>query len=106
MPLYEYQCKKCGHCFEKIRKFSDRQLRKCPECGGVLEQLVSAPSVRFKGSGWYVTDYPKKGAGASASSSGADSGAKETAKDSKEKKEATKDDKPKPDTSQKKPKKD
>ncbi|MFI5114098.1 MAG: FmdB family zinc ribbon protein [Terriglobales bacterium] len=104
MPLYEYRCKKCGHCFEKIRKFSDKQLRKCPECGGVLEQLVSASSVRFKGSGWYVTDYPKKGSSAPAtsSSSESDSGAKET----KEKKEAKKDDKPKPETSPKKHKKD
>jgi putative FmdB family regulatory protein len=104
MPLYEYRCKKCGHCFEKIRKFSDKQLRKCPECGGVLEQLVSASSVRFKGSGWYVTDYPKKGSSAPAtsSSSESDSGAKET----KEKKEAKKDDKPKPEASSKKHKKD
>jgi putative FmdB family regulatory protein len=106
MPLYEYQCKSCGHRFEKIRKFSDKQLRKCPECGGVLEQLVSASSVRFKGSGWYVTDYPKKGAGAAAHSSEGDSGAKEAAKDSKETKEPKKDDKPKPDTSHKKHKKD
>jgi putative FmdB family regulatory protein len=106
MPLYEYQCKKCGHCFEKIRKFSDKQLRKCPECGGVLEQLVSASSVRFKGSGWYATDYPKKGAGAPAHSSEGDSGAKEAAKDSKETKEPKKDDKPKPETSPKKHKKD
>jgi putative FmdB family regulatory protein len=103
MPLYEYQCTSCGHRFEKIRKFSDRQLRKCPECGGVLEQLVSASSVRFKGSGWYATDYPKKGAGAPASSS---SEGESKAKESKEAKEAKKDDKPKPETSPKKHKKD
>lgn len=113
MPLYEYLCKKCGHRFEKIRKFSDKQLRKCPECGGVIEQVISAPAVQFKGSGWYVTDYPKKGAGsaassASSSSSEGDSGAKETkeTKDSKETKDTKKDDKPKSDTSQKKHKKD
>ena len=62
MPNYEYLCKKCGHRFEQIRKFSDRQLRKCPECGGVIEQVISAPAVQFKGSGWYVNDYAKKGA--------------------------------------------
>ncbi len=113
MPLYEYLCKKCGHRFEKIRKFSDKQLRKCPECGGVIEQVISAPAVQFKGSGWYVTDYAKKGAGsaassASSSSSEGDSGAKETkeTKDSKEAKDTKKDDKPKSDTSQKKHKKD
>ena len=57
MPLYEYQCKKCKHRFEKILKFSDKNITKCPECGGVVEQLISAPAVQFKGSGWYVTDY-------------------------------------------------
>jgi putative FmdB family regulatory protein len=110
MPNYEYLCKKCGHRFEQIRKFSDRQLRKCPECGGLIEQVISAPAVQFKGSGWYVTDYPKKGAGSasSSSSSDSDSGTKETkdSKDTKDAKDAKKDDKPKSDTSPKKHKKD
>jgi putative FmdB family regulatory protein len=108
MPNYEYLCKKCGHRFEQIRKFSDKHLTKCPECGGVLEQVISAPAVQFKGSGWYVTDYPKKGAASassSSSSSDGESGKKET-KDSKEAKESKKDDKPKADSSQKKHKKD
>jgi putative FmdB family regulatory protein len=78
MPLYEYECTKCGHRFEKIRKFSDKQITKCPECGGRVEQMLSAPAVQFKGSGWYVTDYAKK-SGAPAS----DSGSKETKKESK-----------------------
>jgi putative FmdB family regulatory protein len=86
MPLYEYQCKKCGHRFEKIQKFSDRMVKKCPDCGGVVEQMISAPAVQFKGSGWYVTDYPKKSGGGSASS---ESGGKE-AKDSKETKKEEK----------------
>src|SRR5437879_11421765 len=60
MPLYEYECKKCGHRFEKILKFSDKPMKKCPDCGGAVEQLISAPAVQFKGSGWYVTDYAKK----------------------------------------------
>jgi putative FmdB family regulatory protein len=115
MPNYEYLCKDCGHRFEQIRKFSDKQLRKCPECGGVIEQVISAPAVQFKGSGWYVTDYAKKAAGSSASasssSSESESGAKDAkdskdAKDTKETKEAKKDDKPKSDTSPKKHKKD
>jgi putative FmdB family regulatory protein len=112
MPNYEYLCKKCGHRFEQIRKFSDKQLRKCPECGGVLEQVISAPAVQFKGSGWYVTDYAKKGAGSAASSAPAssegDSGTKETkeSKDPKEAKDTKKDDKPKSDSSHKKNKKD
>ena len=61
MPIYEYQCKKCKHRFEKLhQKFSDARVKKCPECGGPVEQLLSAPAVQFKGSGWYVTDYAGK----------------------------------------------
>jgi putative FmdB family regulatory protein len=102
MPLYEYQCKKCKHRFEKILKFSDKHIRKCPECGGPVEQLLSAPAVQFKGSGWYVTDYAKKSSAPhSASSSDSDSGAKE-AKATKETKETKKDEKPKSESSQKK----
>lgn len=100
MPLYEYQCKKCGHRFEKIRKFSDKPFKKCPECGGAVEQLLSAPAVQFKGSGWYVTDYAKKGAAPSVSSEG--SGSKETPKESKDTK---KEEKTKPDVASKKHKK-
>lgn len=65
MPLYEYLCKKCGHRFEKIQKFSDKPIKKCPECGGPVEQVINAPAVQFKGSGWYVTDYAKSGASSS-----------------------------------------
>jgi len=61
VPLYEYQCKKCKHKFEKIQKFSDRPIRKCPECGGPVEKIQHAPAVQFKGTGWYVTDYAGKG---------------------------------------------
>jgi putative FmdB family regulatory protein len=62
MPIYEYQCKRCHHRFERIQKFSDPHVKKCPQCGGPLEQLLSPPAVQFKGSGWYVTDYAKRGA--------------------------------------------
>lgn len=87
MPLYEYECKKCGHRFEKIQKFSDKMVKKCPECGGQVEQMISAPAVQFKGSGWYVTDYAKK---SSSPGSSGDSSSKDT-----------KDDKPKADSSSK-----
>jgi len=101
MPLYEYQCKKCKHRFEKIQKFSDKMLTKCPECEGPIEQMVSAPAVQFKGSGWYVTDYAKKShAPHAASSSEGERGATETTKETK------KEEKPKFDTSHKKHKKD
>jgi putative FmdB family regulatory protein len=81
VPIYEYQCKKCKHRFEKIQKFSDAPVKKCPECGGPVEQLLSSPAVQFKGSGWYVTDYARKGAsGDSGSSSSTDGAAKTTEK--------------------------
>jgi putative FmdB family regulatory protein len=99
MPLYEYQCKKCGHRFEKIQKFSDKPIKKCPECGGAVEQLVSAPAVQFKGSGWYVTDYAKKSSAPASSNS--DSGSKE----SKDSKDSKKDDKPKAESTAKESKK-
>ena len=67
MPLYEYQCKKCHSLTERIQKFSDSPLTVCPHCGGELEQLLSAPAIQFKGSGWYVTDYAKKSSGAGSS---------------------------------------
>lgn len=77
MPLYEYQCKKCRHRFEKIQKFSDPLVKTCPRCGGEVEQLLSAPAVQFKGSGWYVTDYARKGVPAGDGSS-SESGEKKT----------------------------
>src|SRR5579864_4674944 len=76
MPLYEYECKKCGHRFEKIQKFSDKMIKKCPDCGGAVEQVISAPAVQFKGSGWYVTDYAKK-SDSPGSSSARDSASKD-----------------------------
>ncbi|HKF04995.1 MAG TPA: zinc ribbon domain-containing protein [Candidatus Sulfotelmatobacter sp.] len=88
MPLYEYQCKKCGHRFEKIQKFSDKPVKKCPECGGAVEQTISAPAVQFKGSGWYVTDYAKKSHTSSSDSGSKDS--KETKKDEKKPESTTK----------------
>ena len=88
MPLYEYECKKCHHRFEKIQKFSDRMVKKCPDCGGVVEQMISAPAVQFKGSGWYVTDYAKKSSSqSSADGSGKDSKKEDTSKSESSSKE-------------------
>jgi len=85
MPLYEYECKKCHHRFERLQKFSDPHVKKCPKCGGPIEQVISAPAVQFKGSGWYVTDYAKKSTTGSASSSS--NGDSSSSKDSKSKAE-------------------
>jgi len=86
MPLYEYECKKCHHRFEKIQKFSDPHTKKCPRCGAPVEQVISAPAVQFKGSGWYVTDYAKKSS-APSSSSNSSNGDSATKKDGKAKSE-------------------
>ena len=88
MPLYEYECKKCGHRFERIQRFSDPPVKKCPECGGKVEQVLSAPAVQFKGSGWYVTDYAKKSSAGSSSKSESESKSESSKKDTKAKTES------------------
>ena len=85
MPIYEYLCQKCGHKFEKIQKFSDRLIKKCPECGGPVEQTITAPAVQFKGTGWYVTDYANKDGKDKSSSGSKESGSSAEKAESKEK---------------------
>lgn len=80
MPLYEYQCGRCGR-FELIQKFSDAPLAHCPTCGGEVHKLLSAPAIQFKGSGWYVTDYGRKGNGGKAGAGGSKSGSESSAKE-------------------------
>jgi putative FmdB family regulatory protein len=60
MPIYEYECKKCGKTIEVIQKMSDKPLKKHEGCGGTLTKLISAAGFQFKGTGWYVTDYARK----------------------------------------------
>ncbi len=69
MPLYEYECEACGQRFERIQKFSDPPIDSCPRCNGGVRKLLSSPAIQFKGSGWYITDYPKKGSGSGGSKS-------------------------------------
>jgi len=63
MPIYEYKCKKCNKEFEKLQKFSDLPVKKCPECGGKVNRLISHSSFILKGTGWYATDYGGKSNG-------------------------------------------
>ncbi|HMB80644.1 MAG TPA: FmdB family zinc ribbon protein [Vicinamibacterales bacterium] len=70
MPLYEYACDACGHKFEKIQKFSDPIEDTCPTCGGHVHKLFSSPAIQFKGSGFYITDYPKGDKGSAPKSDG------------------------------------
>ena len=63
MPIYEYECAKCGKTIEVIQKMSDKPLKKHEGCGGSLTKLISAAGFQFKGTGWYVTDYARKSSG-------------------------------------------
>jgi putative FmdB family regulatory protein len=105
LPLYEYECQKCHKVSEKIERVDGPHLKKCPHCGGKVEQKVSRSAIQFKGAGWYVTDYAgKKPAAdtttASANSASDKSDSKEsTTKESKDAKES------KPSTAEKKPEK-
>lgn len=96
MPLYEYQCKKCHSLMERIQRFSDPPLTVCPHCGGELEQLISAPAVQFKGSGWYVTDYAGKSSKGGSGSNGtaSDGKAGESSSSSNNEKSASGSDQP------------
>jgi len=73
VPIYEYKCQDCEEQLEALQQVSEPPLTTCPECGGSLKKLVSAPAFQFKGSGWYVTDYAGKSGGAP-SEKGSDKG--------------------------------
>ncbi len=62
MPTYEYECKHCGHRFEASQAISAKPLNQCPKCNKDVKRLISSGSgIIFKGSGFYATDYRKKG---------------------------------------------
>jgi len=60
VPIYEYQCSKCGEVFEAFQKITDEPLTKCKFCQGKVEKLISQSSFQLKGSGWYLTDYARR----------------------------------------------
>ena len=106
MPLYEYKCVKCHRVTEKIEKVDGPHLKKCPHCGGKVEQLVSRSAIQFKGAGWYVTDYAgKKSAGESGSGGSSDKAeTKDTAsKDSSAKEPSVKESKDNKESKESKP---
>jgi putative FmdB family regulatory protein len=61
MPLYEYECDACAHRFEVIQQYKDAPISICPKCGGTVKKLFSSPAIQFKGTGFYITDYARKG---------------------------------------------
>jgi len=77
MPIYEYDCQKCG-TFETTQKITDKPLAKCPTCKGKVKKLISNTSFQLKGTGWYVTDYARKG-----KSNGEGNGSKPSSPESK-----------------------
>jgi len=60
VPIYEYQCTKCGEVFEAFQKFTDEPLTHCRLCNSKVEKLISHSSFQLKGSGWYLTDYARR----------------------------------------------
>jgi putative FmdB family regulatory protein len=100
VPLYEYQCDACGCRFEVIQKFSDPPADVCRECGkGPVQRLLSSPAIQFKGSGWYITDYAKKGTTDAATPAGKSDQAKsDSSSDTTAKTDTTKSDTPKSDS--------
>jgi putative FmdB family regulatory protein len=83
VPLYEYACLKCGRHTDKIEPVAGPHLKKCPHCGGKVESVITAPAIKFKGSGWYVNDYAAK------SNSGEGKKSEGTAGNSNESKESS-----------------
>jgi putative FmdB family regulatory protein len=90
LPLYEYKCLKCDRHTDKIEPVAGPHLKKCPHCGGKVESVITAPAIKFKGSGWYVNDYAAKTASgeskkpdgsSSDSKDSKDSSSKDSAKD-------------------------
>ena len=88
MPLYEYECQSCGRREELIQRVGAPPVGPCDECGGEMKRLLSAPAFQFKGSGWYVTDYAKKG--------GSGTGEEKSSPAGKAPKQESKKDKPDP----------
>jgi putative FmdB family regulatory protein len=92
MPIYEYECRACGHIFEEWQKITERPVKTCPNCRKRrVERLVSATSFTLKGSGWYATDYCNRSTGSSAKQDGGSSGTSESKpSDASKKKEGKK----------------
>lgn len=78
MPRYDYECNSCHYVFELRQSFDDEPVAKCPECESDAHRKISVVPIVFKGSGWYVNDYGKRGASTGSSTDVKDSSAKES----------------------------
>ncbi len=81
MPIYEYRCTK-GHAFEAFQSMADDPITECVECGAAAERVLSAPAIHYKGSGFYTTDYARKGKKGAAANGSSSEGAKSSEKSS------------------------
>src|SRR6185369_1439613 len=97
MPVYEYRCQKCGD-FEITQRITDRPLAKCPTCKSKVKRLISNTSFQLKGTGWYITDYARKGQtnGESKSDNGSKSSSSESKSDSSSKSSSSSESKSEP----------
>jgi putative FmdB family regulatory protein len=94
MPIYEYECRKCGETHEILQKMSEGPKRKCPSCGAMSrKKLVSAAAFQLKGTGWYVTDFRDKGKKKEKKTDGKDSSKTEKSDSKSESKSSSKDSK-------------
>lgn len=82
MPIYEYQCEKCG-TFETTQRITEKPLNKCPTCKSRVKKLISNTSFQLKGTGWYITDYGRKDKSAAKSDNGVAKSSSETKKETK-----------------------
>ena len=89
MPIYEYQCQKCG-TFEVTQRITEKSLSKCPTCKNKVKKLISNTSFQLKGTGWYVTDYARKGQNGDAKDDKTAKSPADSNKESKETKTETK----------------
>ena len=89
MPIYEYQCQKCG-TFEVTQRITEKSLSKCPTCKNKVKKLISNTSFQLKGTGWYVTDYARKGQNGDTKTDKTAKSSSDSSKESKETKTETK----------------
>ncbi len=83
MPIYEYQCQKCG-TFEVTQRITEKSLSKCPTCKNKVKKLISNTSFQLKGTGWYVTDYARKGQNGDTKTDKAANSSSDSSKESKQ----------------------
>ena len=88
MPRYDYLCEDCGHSFELKQSFSSEPYADCPKCQGVCRRQFHSVPIMFKGSGWYVTDYARKGSGSDGESSSESESSNSSDKKATDKKKA------------------